>query len=474
VSPDGASVYVVSDADDAIVRFTRNTVTGALTDAGCKEDQLMSNCGPGNVVHGLADANDVAVSPDGASVYVASRGDMALVHFARSTTGDIGALSDQGCFNDPAGESVGNGCGAGRQQAGLIDAYALAVSPDGTSVYIAARGAGALVRFARTPGTGALSALGCIADVGGTDCGGGNSHEGLAGAEGVAVSPDSRSVYVASGNDDAVTRFDRDPLSGGLTGRGCIADAGSAASCSESQPGLDKAYGLAVSPDGASVYALGASDHAVVHFGRDAAGALTGRGCVGPTANGCTVGATGLSVPYGIAVSPDGTSVYVTSWGNGAIVRLFRETTAGSSPPSTPSAGGAPPTVPTAPRAPSSEFTFTDPFALPRNGTVTFSVDLPGAGTILVHATGRVFGPPQVRRASAGARPRRITIARKRLLVRRAGRVKVVLRPTKTAMRYLRDRRRLKASVKITFTATGGMPSSATRTVTFRLAPRRR
>jgi streptogramin lyase len=54
VSPDGASVYVVSDADDAIVRFTRNTVTGALTDAGCKEDQLKSNCGPGNVVHGLA------------------------------------------------------------------------------------------------------------------------------------------------------------------------------------------------------------------------------------------------------------------------------------------------------------------------------------------------------------------------------------------------------------------------------------
>ena len=38
VSPDGKSVYAASNGDDAIARFARSAATGALTPAGCVHD----------------------------------------------------------------------------------------------------------------------------------------------------------------------------------------------------------------------------------------------------------------------------------------------------------------------------------------------------------------------------------------------------------------------------------------------------
>ena len=95
-------------------------------------------------------------------------------------------------------------------QQGLGGARGVAVSPDGKSVYVTSFSDGAIVRFDRNTTTGALTGAGCVADPPDT-AGCGAFQEGLGGARGVAVSPDGRSVYVASDTDDAIARFDREP-----------------------------------------------------------------------------------------------------------------------------------------------------------------------------------------------------------------------------------------------------------------------
>ena len=161
----------------------------------------------------------------------------------------------------------------------MSSASGVAVSPDGSSVYVAGVGDWAIVSFDRNPATGALSGQGCIADVG-DFAGCGTTQQGLNTAYGVAVSPDGSSVYVASLVDDAIVSFDRNPATGALSGQGCIADVGDFAGCGTTQQGLNTAYGVAVSPDGSSVYVASLVDDAIVSFDRNpATGALTPRGC---------------------------------------------------------------------------------------------------------------------------------------------------------------------------------------------------
>src|SRR5262245_26914940 len=83
VSPDGLNLYAVSEGDDAIVTFARDPAIGTLA------FQAMLRDGVGGV-DGLASAADVAVSPDGANVYVSGSGDDAIAVFARdAATGGL-------------------------------------------------------------------------------------------------------------------------------------------------------------------------------------------------------------------------------------------------------------------------------------------------------------------------------------------------------------------------------------------------
>ena len=60
------------------------------------------------------------------------------------------------------------------------------------------------------PDYGFLTPAGCIADVGDA-AGCGTTQQGLGSTASVEVSPDGRSVYATSFDDDAVVRFDRTP-----------------------------------------------------------------------------------------------------------------------------------------------------------------------------------------------------------------------------------------------------------------------
>jgi DNA-binding beta-propeller fold protein YncE/subtilisin-like proprotein convertase family protein len=318
VSPDGKSVYALSNFDSTIVRFDRDPTTGALTGRGCVSD-TGDSAGCGSTAQGLTGAISVEVSPDGKSVYVLASG--AIVRFDRDAA--TGSLTARGCIAD-----VGDAAGCGKTQQGLTGARGVAVSPDGKSVYATSGVDDAIVRFDRDT-AGALTGQGCIADVGDA-AGCGKTQQGLNGARGVAVSADGKSVYATGFDDDTIVRFDRDTATGALTGQGCTADVGDSAGCGKTQQGMNGARGVAVSPDGKSVYATGSDDDAIVRFDRDTAtGTLTGQGCIADVGDsaGCT-GTTqeGLNGAFSVHASPDGKSVYVSSVADAALVRFDRDT----------------------------------------------------------------------------------------------------------------------------------------------------
>jgi len=327
-SADGNSVYAAARGDDAVVRFDRDPVDGTLTPKGCIDDNDPPS-GPdtcGRSADGLDGLLSVAVSPDGESVYTAGNSNDAIVRFNRKPSGQ---LVPKGCVDDPTtGPEL---CATTAQ--GLGDASAVAVSPDGTSVYAVSSQDSSIVRFNRKP-SGALVPKGCITQAGGVDICGGEFAPGLTGSTAVTVSPDGTSVYVAGTSNDAVAVFKRNPSSGVLTPRACIGDNDSGgAACAQTTDGLDGIQSIAVSPDGASVYAAGSLDDAVVRLNRNPAnGALTPKGCIddndiGSGPDACATSADGLNGAAGVAVSADGRSVYVGSRLDDTVA-IFRRSTA--------------------------------------------------------------------------------------------------------------------------------------------------
>ncbi len=120
-------------------------------------------------------------------------------------------------------------------------------------------------------------AAGCIAEAGTNEaCTDGTA---LHGAGSVAVSPDGTNVYVATQDSDAVTIFDRDGSTGALTQKpgtaGCISETGTFGACLDGKA-LDSAETVTVSPDGTSVYVGSRLSDAIAVFDRNmATGELT-------------------------------------------------------------------------------------------------------------------------------------------------------------------------------------------------------
>ncbi|HTR73932.1 MAG TPA: beta-propeller fold lactonase family protein [Solirubrobacterales bacterium] len=326
ISPDGKSVYVASQSESGVVRLSRDTTTGALTYEECLTSEA-SGCGSNHGLTGMVDAQGVAVSPDGKSVYVTGFSSNGVAEFSRDTT--TGALTYIGC------KVAGTGaCGAGNEEVrGLEGAWGVTISPDGKSVYVVGDLGGSIERFDRNGTTGSLTAVECLSarPIG---CGSGNEKApALGGATDVVVSPAGDDVYVAGGapgTEGAVSIFSR-TTGGALTYVGCKATG--IAVCGTEVPGLAGAAGLAITADGKSVYVTGESDGAVTDFSRDTTtGALTDEGCLTGLTSGCaTDSVPGLKGAFGIAAGPEGENVYVASLSpSEALVRLDRDTTTGA------------------------------------------------------------------------------------------------------------------------------------------------
>jgi DNA-binding beta-propeller fold protein YncE len=136
----------------------------------------------------------------------------------------------------------------------------------------------------------------------------------------VAASPDGKNVYVAGSGSSAVATFTRDG-SGALTF--LEADIDNAGGVN----GISIAFGVAVSPDGKNVYVTGRNENGLATFNRDpGTGALTFAGAHFDGSGGVD----GLALPWGLEVSPDGKNVYVAGQGDAGIATFTRDTGTGA------------------------------------------------------------------------------------------------------------------------------------------------
>jgi DNA-binding beta-propeller fold protein YncE len=278
LSPGDGFVYVASggtiaEGSNGIVTFRRDGGTGALRRIGCVTanggDGLVGTEGACARGDSLLGAADVEISPDGRTAYVAAASSGGVAWLARDP--ETGALTPSGCLKDfPRADR----CGEARL---LTGAEALAVSADGSDVYVVSPATASLHLLTRDPASGALAPVQCLSETGSDGvC---ENAAGLQGVDDVAISPDARAVYTV-GDAGAVSAFARDPATGRLSQTGCLLDRAPAVGPCEDAGGIDGAAGVAVSPDGRDVYVAADASDAVSSFHVGAGGRLRQTGCI--------------------------------------------------------------------------------------------------------------------------------------------------------------------------------------------------
>ena len=241
----GRSLYSASGNDDAVARFRRDRDTGQLTYRDCITGETESgpaggggtdactaipNASAAGANSGLDDLEAVALSRDGKFLYAASGDDAAVARFRRNR--DTGRLTYRGCLSgdsESACREIPNATPGGfGEDSGLDNLQALALSGDGRWLYAASAGDDAVARFRRNRDTGRLNYRGCISGESESACreipnaSAGGVNSGFDELASLALSRDGRSLYTASGGDDAVARFRRNRDTGRLTYRNCI------------------------------------------------------------------------------------------------------------------------------------------------------------------------------------------------------------------------------------------------------------
>jgi 6-phosphogluconolactonase (cycloisomerase 2 family) len=280
---------------------------------------------------GLESARAVAITADGHNLYVG--GGTSIAVFQRDAK--TGALTQLAGILGCVSSSGGTGCG---QALGLSGVAQVALSPDGRHLYAVSSISGSVTAFARDTKTGSLTQLrgaaGCVRPGGDGGCA---SGVGLAGATAMVIAPDGRSLYVAGKEANAVASFSIDPVGGALLqlgGKGaCVRGGDDPGACLDGRALLG-ADALAISPDGAIVYAAAKDVDAVAVLQRDpTTGALSQQagltGCIRLSGGlGCAT-ARSLAQPSALVIAPGGRDLYVASGSGNAISVLQRDTATG-------------------------------------------------------------------------------------------------------------------------------------------------
>lgn len=341
VSPDGKNVYTISfqsPQEDSISIFDRNATTGEISRkpgaAGCIHNGA-ADAGCAGAT-GLIKPVGIAITPDGKSVYVTSFDRLAIVVFDRDPdSGELTQkLSPEGCLTDDPSRLGLGVCNDGHWD---DRPDRIVSSPDGLNLYMLT--GSAVVVVERDPLTGNISqdatTAGCVSGNGNGGCVAGHDFPAPP-LEGLAISPDGKSLY-ANGRNDGLVVLRRDVSNGAISQpagpAGCVSLTGSAGNCrvgraldSQSPPHVKSPV---VSPDNKNVYVPASQADAVVIFDRDTSNGPTHgdiaqkpatAGCVSEDTTGgeCQDG-RGMDATWITAISADGRTVYA----GGAHVSIF-------------------------------------------------------------------------------------------------------------------------------------------------------
>ena len=174
----------------------------------------------------------------------------------------------------------------------------IAISADGTSVYVTNSGAATVSMYSRDTNTGALTAFAVPTVATGSS------------PRGIAISSDGSSVYVTNSNAATITTYNRNTVTGALNALAKTTATGTSP------------YAIAISPDGTSVYAANNVSGTISMFSRN-----TVSGSLSAMAPATITSGSG---PYSIVVSSDGTSVYNANRNSDTISMFVRTTSTGA------------------------------------------------------------------------------------------------------------------------------------------------
>jgi 6-phosphogluconolactonase (cycloisomerase 2 family) len=347
VSPDGRYVYVGSfrtvggTREASLTAFSRDPATGELTQlpgaAGCYTADGSSQAGPNTCTKieglGTGDGRDFVITSDGRWAYmVNSVMPTAIVIFKRDP--DTGVLSQPaapgGCISRDGADQ--DGPGMCLTLATVNDPVGVSISPDDRFVYVTDVGNFSIHVLSRDSATGALAETQCLSELSPPPSGCVSARV-IGDAQSVVISPDGLHAY-ATHFGTGLSVFDRDPATGALTQKpgsaGCITDSGNddtgAATCATGRV-LNGAYSISLDPVGGhTLYVTAYNDKGIAIFHVGADGTLTQlpgpAGCVTLTGQDntksltCTAGRA-LEGPYGVTISPDDRTLYVTELTNG-------------------------------------------------------------------------------------------------------------------------------------------------------------
>ncbi len=304
----GAALFVAAEGSDAVTRLVLSG-GGSPSFASCVA-AVAGPCGP-SAAPALREPAGLAFGPGRRDLYVASEdaGTVSRLRIGAGAPRFAGCLAYAGAF----------GCGRVRKNSlGRVDA--LAVAPGGRTAYAVAFGSGAITELRRAP-SGALKYLGCLGEAGASGCRA-MPRGSLSAASGVAVSPDGRDVFVAS-QVGTVTRFTV-AKNGRLAFAGCIGD-GALAGCAPIRGRLlEEAAGIAVAPDGRTLYVAGLGKDSLVELSVPPRGAPRLVGCVGHGAGCAAAPRPALRGAYAVALAPGGAGLYVAAGSGGALSSFAR------------------------------------------------------------------------------------------------------------------------------------------------------
>lgn len=363
LAPNGASLYVTGSEHSSVVNYRRKAASGAFSFVDCLTGNFGGPCTELATVKtttgsGLNLVNAVAVSHDGRFVYTTSGvngGDSTVMVFARDPLG--GSLSFRSCVT---GSTEMNDDNPGlctmlpgappnptMSSPALRDPVGIVISPNDHFVYVAQDFA--ITTFQRDPGSGALSYEGCLTALPGDSppCVR-TKKDVIDDPRGPLIAPDGRSLYLANQHGGSVATFDLNPANGKIGFRSCITEnkrlqpACTLARTAgrHSYGGLDAPTGLALSPDGRSLYATSMFGSLEVFKRNRGTGDLTATACIAATRESptCTIipaarrlaDGTGLSGARGVVVSRNGRRLYVAAGADSSLAAFKRNPASGN------------------------------------------------------------------------------------------------------------------------------------------------